>query len=208
VHVQVTHLASISSGSVPFRFDDLDGNVRKGGVIVSANRSTLDDCSQPAQTPVMELTSIRSAAAAAAAARSPATLAVVTTKPPSAAPSRPQSAREPQFHGTVSVAQWWSDFVVVRKGAKSLDATLVWADGAAEADLHLMSPSGEHFGWYGNTTGYSGQQTRPQEFRIPHPKPGIWRISVEGTRGGQPIDFSVDTNAAKYSVTGRGSAGE
>ena len=209
VHVQVTRSPSISSGSVPFRFDELAGSPRKG-VIVSANRSTLDDCSRPSEAPVMELTSIRSAARAAAAAASPAASAGGSAKAPSAAAtSQPRLAREPQFHGTVSVAQWWSDFVVVRKGAKSLDATLAWADGAAEADLHLMSPSGEHYGWYGNTTGYSGQQTRPQEFRIPRPKPGIWRISVEGTRGGPgPIDFSVDTNAAKYSVTGRGGAGE
>jgi len=207
VHVQVTRSPSISSGSVPFRFDDLDGNMRTG-VIVSTNRSTLDDCSRQAEEPVMELTSLRSAATAAAG--STVTPAAVGTKASSpAASSGPQTARPPQFRGTVSVAQWWSDFVLVRKGAKSLDATLAWADGAAEADLHLMSPSGEHYGWYGNTTGYSGQQSRPQEFRIPHPKPGIWRISVEGTRGGPgPIDFSVDTNAARYSVTGRGGAGE
>jgi uncharacterized protein YfaP (DUF2135 family) len=99
----------------------------------------------------------------------------------------------------VAVAQWWSDLVLVRKGAKSLDATLVWTAADAGADLHLVSPSGEHYGWYGNTTGYSGQQTRPQEFRIPHPEAGVWRISVEGTRGGaEPIEFGVDTNAAKY----------
>jgi murein DD-endopeptidase MepM/ murein hydrolase activator NlpD len=206
VHVQVTRSPSISSGSVPFRFDDLDGNVRTG-VIVSANRSTLDDCSRPAEGPVMELTSLPSAAVAT---KSPAAPAAVATKVPSApTTSRPQPTHEPQFRGSVSVAQWWSDFVLVRKGAKLLDATLAWADSSAEADLHLMSPSGEHYGWYGNTTGYSGQQTRPQEFRIPHPKPGIWRISVEGTRGGPgPVDFSVDTNAPKYSVTGRGGSGE
>jgi len=197
VHVQVTHSPSISSGSVPFRFDDLDGNAREG-VIVSTNRSTLDECSRPAEGPVVEVASLRSAPAA-----------VATKSPAAPGASRPQPTREPQFRGTVSVAQWWSDFVLVRKGAKSLDATLAWADGTAEADLHLMSPSGEHYGWYGNTTGYSGQQTRPQEFRIPHPKAGIWRISVEGTRAGPgPIDFSVDTNAAKYSAAGRGRGGE
>jgi len=197
VHVQVTHAPSISSGSVPFRFDDLDGNVHKG-VIVSANRSTLDDCSRPAEGPIMQVAEAPSSSATTVA-RSPYPAGVSAARP----------AREPQFRGSVAVAQWWSDFVLVRKGAKSLDATLAWGDGAAEADLHLMSPAGEHYGWYGNTTGYSGQQTRPQEFRIPHPKPGVWRISVEGTRGGPgPIDFSVDTNAPRYQAGSRASAGE
>ena len=89
--------------------------------------------------------------------------------------------------------------MLVRKGARSLNATLAWADAGADVDLHLVSPSGEHYGWYGETTGYSGAQTRPQEFRIPRPQPGVWRISVEGMRGGPgPIEFNVDTNAAVY----------
>jgi hypothetical protein len=156
---------------VPFRFEDLNGGVRRG-VVVSANRSALCDCTRPADEVV----------------------AVNKTGRESAPP-----AREPQFRGSVAVAQWWSELVLVREGAKSLDATLVWAGADAGADLHLMSPSGEHFGWYGNTTGYSGQQTRPQQFRIPHPHAGIWRISVEGMRGGaDPVEFSVETNAARY----------
>jgi murein DD-endopeptidase MepM/ murein hydrolase activator NlpD len=184
VHVQVTHGLSISSGSVPFRFDDLRDGVRRG-VVVSSNQSSLCDCAQPAE----EVAS-----------------AVTMTKPSVARPAA--SGHELAFHAQVAVAQWWSDLVLVRKGAKILDATLAWDAADASADLHLVSPSGQHYGWYGNTTGYSGQQTRPQEFRIPHPEAGVWRISVEGTRGGgAPIEFSVETNAAKYRSTGRNGTG-
>jgi murein DD-endopeptidase MepM/ murein hydrolase activator NlpD len=180
VHVHVTHDLSISSGSVPFRFADLSGSVRPG-VVVSSNKSALCDCSRRAREEVA--TVIRPVRESSPVPQSPA----------------PAPAREMQFRASVAVAQWWTDLVLVRKGARSLDATLSWSDADAGADLHLMSPSGVHYGWYGNTTGYSGQQARPQEFRIPHPEPGIWRISVEGTRGGaDPIEFGVDTNAAKY----------
>lgn len=175
IHVHVTHAPSISSGSVPFRFEDLNGGVRRG-VVVSSNRSALCDCSRP----VEEMANGQVVRAASSV--------------PAAAP-----ARELQFHASVAVAQWWSDLVLVRKGAKSLDATLLWTAADAGADLHLVSPSGEHYGWYGNTTGYSGQQTRPQHFLIPHPQAGIWRVSVEGTRSSAgPVEFGVDTNAAKY----------
>jgi murein DD-endopeptidase MepM/ murein hydrolase activator NlpD len=183
VHVHVTHALSISSGSVPFRFDDLKDGVRSG-VVVSSNRSALCNCSRPAEE-------------AAVAASEP-----VRESPPPA-------AREPQFRGSVAVAQWWSEFVTVRKGARTLEATLAWAAADAGADLHLMSPSGEHYGWYGNTTGYSGRQTRPQQFRIPHPQAGIWRISVEGMRGGPgPVEFSVDTNAPRYRTVAQLNAGD
>jgi hypothetical protein len=185
VHVQVTHGLSISSGSVPFRFDDLRDGVQRG-VVVSSNQSSLCDCSRPSEE---------------------AASAGTMSKPSVARPAL--SAHGLAFHAQVAVAQWWSDLVLVRRGAKTLDATLAWDAADAGADLHLVSPSGQHYGWYGNTTGYSGQQTRPQEFRIPHPEAGVWRISVEGTRGGgAPIEFSVETNAARYRSTGRSGAGD
>jgi len=188
VHVHVTHGLSISSGSVPFRFDDLGADVRRG-VVVSANRSMLSDCSRPA----VELASVGREVAVAGNDVAEVKPAVADSAP------TPRGAHEPQFRGSVAVAQWWTDLVVVRKGAKSLEATLNWTDAASDVDLHLMSPTAEHFGWYGNTAGYSGQRSRPQRFRIPHPRPGIWRISVEGTRGGPgSVEFSVDTNAARY----------
>ena len=173
IHVHVTRTPSISSGSVPFRFEDLAGGARRG-VIVSSNRSTLCDCSRPSADGAMVASSKSGRETAA-------------------------PAHELQFRASVAVAQWWSDLVVVRRGAKSLDATLTLPEDAAGADLHLVSPSGQHYGWYGNTTGYSGQQTRQQSFRIPHPEAGVWRVSVEGTRSDAgPIEFGVETNAVRY----------
>jgi len=107
-----------------------------------------------------------------------------------------------QFSGQVSVAQWWSELVSVPKGSRSFDVTLSWAAQNSDLDLHLMSPSGRHYGWYGDTTGYSGSKSNPQQFRVPKPEPGLWRISVQGVRGGPgPIDFGLDTSGLKTNPT-------
>ena len=104
---------------------------------------------------------------------------------------------DPQFRGQVSVAQWWSEMVTVPKGMKMLEVTLAWPGANDALDLHLVSPSGRHYGWYGDTTGYSGSNTNPQEFRVPQPETGIWRISVQGMRGSGAIDFGVETSGRK-----------
>ena len=103
---------------------------------------------------------------------------------------------EGQFSGAVSVEQWWSDIVTVARGSKMLDVTLTWAGAPADLDLHLMSPSGRHYGSYADTTGYSGE-TNPKSFRVPNPEAGLWRISVEGMRGPGPINFGVETTGSK-----------
>ncbi len=106
---------------------------------------------------------------------------------------------DPQFSGQVSVTQWWSDLVTVAKGSKMFEVTLSWAGVNDALDLHLVSPSGRHYGWYGDTTGYSGSKTNPQEFRLAQPETGTWRISVEGVRGSGPIEFGVETSGRKPS---------
>jgi uncharacterized protein YfaP (DUF2135 family) len=106
------------------------------------------------------------------------------------------SSPERQFSGTVSVAQWWSDFVTVSRASKVLEVTLSWAGAPGDLDLHLMSPSGRHYASYADTTGYSGD-TNPKIFRVPNPEVGLWRISVEGMRGSGPINFGVETSGAK-----------
>ena len=101
----------------------------------------------------------------------------------------------PKVSAQVPVAQWWSETLAVPRGARMFDVVVSWAKASDDLDLHLVSPSGRHYGWYGDTTGYSGANTNPEEFHIPQPEPGIWRISVEGMRGGPgPIDFAVQAS--------------
>jgi murein DD-endopeptidase MepM/ murein hydrolase activator NlpD len=103
-----------------------------------------------------------------------------------------------QFSGQLSVAQWWSDLVTVSKGSKSFDVMVSWTGSNSDLDLHLVSPSGRHYGWYGDTTGFSGARTNPQEFRVPKPESGIWRVSVQAVRGGPgAIEFGVATSGQK-----------
>jgi hypothetical protein len=103
----------------------------------------------------------------------------------------------PQVSAQVSVAQWWSELVSVPKGARTFDVSVAWRAASAQLDLHLVSPSGRHYAWYAETTGYSGANTNPQEFHLPRPEPGAWRISVEGVRGGsEPIEFTVQSSPA------------
>jgi hypothetical protein len=106
------------------------------------------------------------------------------------------SAAEGQLSGAVSVEQWWSDVVSVTRGAKVLEVTLTWAGSPGDLDLHLMSPSSRHYAAYADTTGYSGE-TNPKSFGVPNPEPGLWRISVQGLRGSEPINFAVETSGSK-----------
>ena len=99
-----------------------------------------------------------------------------------------------EFSGQVSVAEWWSEVVSVPKGSKTFDVMLSWPGSSDALDLHLVSPSGRHYGWYGDTTGYSGQRSHPQEFHVAQPEAGLWRISVEGVRGSGTIAFGVETS--------------
>ena len=102
-----------------------------------------------------------------------------------------------QFSGALSVGQWWNDIVEVRKRAASFEAVLGWDTPDSGLDLHLVSPSGHHYGWYADTTGYSGR-TRPQRFRIPRPEPGLWRISVQAVQGGVgQIGFWISSSGTK-----------
>lgn len=102
-----------------------------------------------------------------------------------------------QFSGQVSVAEWWSEVVVVPKGSKTFEVSLTWPGAQDSLDLHLVSPSGRHYAWYADTTGYSGSKTNPQEFHLPKPEVGMWRISVQGVQGSGPIEFGVGTTGRK-----------
>jgi murein DD-endopeptidase MepM/ murein hydrolase activator NlpD len=170
VHVSVTRGLPISSNSIPFQFEDLPGAARgiRNRTVVSTNASPLCDCRQRRDF-------------------------VATRNPPGR-----QSLAQVKSSAQVSVAQWWSELVMVPKRSNAFEVTLAWTGAANDLDLHLVSPSGRHYGWYGDTTGYSGQKTNPESFRVPNPEPGLWRISVEGMAGGPGlIDFDVRTSGLK-----------
>ncbi len=169
VHVSVTRALAIAANSIPFQFEDLPVVSRNVGyrTVVSSNASPLCDCGE----------------------RHPSQIA--------RASAAPEGPKIPAISGQVSVAQWWSETLAVPKGAKTFDVVLSWTGATDDLDLHLMSPSGHHYGWYGDTTGYSGANSKPEQFHIPRPEPGIWRISVQGMRGGPgPIDFAVQASPA------------
>lgn len=173
VHVHVTRSFGIASQSIPFEFEDLRTNPRHRGVVISSNRSPLCDCSRPAATPQL------------------AAPVLLTAAPPVA--PRPGARSE---KGTVPFSEWWNTFVTVRPGIRTLE---VWVtpDQGSDVDLHLVSPSGKHYGWYGDTTGYSGQQSPVENFLLANPEPGKWRVSVQAVRSdvGQAT-FRVETFAS------------
>jgi hypothetical protein len=178
VHVHVTRSFWVSSPSIPFEFEDLRGGARYRGAIVSSNRSPYCDCSKPGpEAPAAAPVSVIAAASS-------------TPKPAAAAPR----VGSKQQDGSVAVADWWTHFVTVAAGAKSVEVSLLLEDPDSDADLHLVSPSGKHYGWYGNVTGYSGQAGRTERFQIPNPEPGQWRISVQGMRSAAgAIPFRVES---------------
>ena len=103
-----------------------------------------------------------------------------------------RTAPDRLFAGQLSVEQWWSDLVAVPKGTKTFEVAVSWLGTEAKLNLHLVSPTGRHYGWYGDTTGYSGLDANPQEFRVPKPEVGVWRISVQAVQGGPgPVQFQV-----------------
>jgi hypothetical protein len=107
-------------------------------------------------------------------------------------------AVKPQFQAAVAVEQWWNSLISVNGHTRELDVSLQWKDASANLDLHLVSPTGRHYAWYDDTTGYSGHETNPQRFRLPSPQPGLWRVSIQGVKGGPtPIDFDLITNGSK-----------
>ncbi len=172
VHVSVTRALPIASNSIPFRFDDLP-DVERGvryRTVISTNASPLCDCHQQRQ---------------------------IAAVPVPATPRSSSTAPGYQFSGELSFEQWWNKVVAVPKRSKSFEVTLSWTGGGNVLDLHLVSPSGRHYAWYADATGFSGQKSNPQSFRVPNPEPGLWRISVQAVAAGPaPIDFDLRSSGA------------
>jgi murein DD-endopeptidase MepM/ murein hydrolase activator NlpD len=172
LHVQVSKSQAISSPSIPFRFEDIPPaqQTRYRGPVVSANRSTKGDCSRPA-SPLLLSTSN-------------GTQRFLT------APAAPETA--PTWTGAVGVAAWWSELTPVPANTKALEVLLGWDAADRDLDLHLVSPSGRHYGSYGDRTGYTASQNNQESFVIADPEPGTWRVSVQGMRGdGAPMPFRI-----------------
>jgi len=182
VHVHVTRALPIASQSIPFQFEDLPGEVSGDAArtIVSENYSPLCDC--------------RSAYAGVPAA--------------SSAVAASHSGPPPQFSGSLSVEQWWSELVSVPRSAKSFDVTLAWKSRDADLDLHIVSPSGRHYSRYTEASGFSSPGTNPQRFGLPQPEPGLWRISIQAVKGGpSPIEFDLSTTGTKLVTQAQAAAG-
>ena len=167
VHVHVTRAHWISTPSIPFQFEDLPAATRPGfrGTIVSRNSSAYGNCSSNSAPPTY-------------LSRTSARLSVA-----------PVTA--PTWTGQVAIADWWTKTTTVKRGVRALDIKVTWDGAAYDLDLHLVSPSGRHFSPWDDTTGYAPSGLG-QAFRIPNPEPGIWRVSVQGTRSaGESIPFRI-----------------
>jgi murein DD-endopeptidase MepM/ murein hydrolase activator NlpD len=85
------------------------------------------------------------------------------------------------LRATVQVAGWWTDIVNVPSRTALLRVRIERDKPDTGVDLHLVSPSGIHFG------------PDPAEFQVSDPEAGPWRISVEGMRSGpEPIAFRIE----------------
>jgi murein DD-endopeptidase MepM/ murein hydrolase activator NlpD len=113
VHVHVTKAFSISSQSIPFRFEDLPAARHAGyrGAIVSANGKANRDCK-----------------ALGSSARSFIS---------SAAPGR-----KPDWSGSVAVAGWWSELTKVPAGTSAMEIHVDTGSKEEDVEMTLVSPSG------------------------------------------------------------------
>lgn len=175
VHAHVTRSPSVSAQSVPFVFEDAPGPLRRGR-LVSANASPLADCSR----------------------RVPAMMAAGRLETPAARPVAAASSAKlghlSEWRADVHATGWWHQGLAIGKGTRVIDVELLW-QGGANLDLHLVSPSGRHYGWYGQQAGYSGRDQNPERFRLPQPEPGLWRISVNAQAAvGGAVPFQVSAS--------------
>ncbi len=177
VHVQVTREPNISAQSIPFRIEDARA---ARGIFTSTNYSPYGSCTGP----------------------KPASASFLST---TSSPTKAQPVIPPTWEGNVTVANWWSEFTTVPARTPGLEVKLGWDSADRDFDLHLVSPSGRHYGSYGDRTGYSTASTE-ETFVINQPEPGMWRVSVQGMRGaGDSMPFRV-YRSLSAPTTGRGGA--
>lgn len=100
---------------------------------------------------------------------------------------------------TVQVGQWWTRLVTIPPPTTEWTVEIAWTETSTDLDLHLMSPSGRHYGWYGDQSGYTGRTAAPERFHLIRPEPGTWRISVQGMRGSREIRFRMSSSITQRS---------
>ena len=95
----------------------------------------------------------------------------------------------PKWNGRVGLTEWWTQTIVVPKGARALDVLTAWNKEMNKVDVYLTSPSGYQYG---------GPFENAERLRVEQPESGNWRISVQGVKGnGDAIDFEVRGNVAR-----------
>jgi murein DD-endopeptidase MepM/ murein hydrolase activator NlpD len=94
--------------------------------------------------------------------------------------------RGPDWQGSVSVAEWWTQVFETPGKSQRLEVRVEWDDPRHGFDLHLMSPSGRHF----LAAGSGGKE---ETLSVEAPEPGPWRVSVQGSKGvGGTMPFRVE----------------
>lgn len=168
IHVQVTREFSISAPSIPFRFDDLPDPAKSGNRTVISKNAS-------------SLCNCRDAAFQAKHT------AVATA-----------IAKVNKLTGAVQVEQWWSQVLQVAPRSRSLEVSLNWKAEGRDLDLHLISPTGKHYGPYYITEGFSAA-AGAEKISLTSPEAGFWRVSVRGMQGPPgEIPFELETSAALH----------
>ena len=122
------------------------------------------------------------------------------TKPAAAATAK---TKENRLKGAVQVEQWWSQVLQVAPRSSSLEVRLNWKADGRDLDLHLISPTGKHYGPYYITEGYSST-AGSERISLNKPEAGYWRVSVRGIQGPPgDIPFEVETSAALATLASR-----
>ncbi len=94
-----------------------------------------------------------------------------------------------KWNGKVGLSEWWTQTIMVPKGARALDILTAWNKVSHKVDVYLTSPSGYQYG---------GPYENAERLRVEQPESGSWRISVQGVKGtGEAIDFEVRGNVAR-----------
>jgi len=107
--------------------------------------------------------------------------------------SPPAPGIDRKFQSIVAVEQWWSELVTAPSEARSLWVQMRWTGSKNTAELYLASPSGKTYGPGADESAFTVSGDTSRLFQLSTPESGIWRVSVQGTRGTGSIPFQIHT---------------